>query len=612
MHCEPTPTPKDIDIEALRERYRHERDKRLRPEGSKQYVEAVDEFAQFWETDPHSPPMVRDPANGDVDVVVLGGGFAGLITAARLKQAGVPDVRIIEMGGEFGGVWYWNRYPGIQCDNESYCYVPLLEELDYIPSKKFADGAEIYDHCRRIGKHFGLYDGALFGTQVRALRWDDAISRWRIATNHDDDIRARFVVMASGPWNRPKLPGIPGINDFAGHSFHSSRWDYHYTGGTSADPTLDRLCDKRVAVIGTGATAIQIVPFVSRYAEHLYGFQRTPSSVDERRNTLTDPAWANSLKPGWQRGPQANFHAWAWEAFPPESGGTDLICDFWTEILRNMAAKLATWDYPELSVEQLIEIRELEDFRVMERLRRRIDSIVEDPVTAETLKPYYRFMCKRPCSNDDYLPTFNRPNVTLVDVSESKGFERLTETGIVAGGVEYDVDCVIYASGFEISTEISRRYGISTIQGRDGLSLYSHWAKGFQTLPGMTSHGFPNQFFTGFTQAGVGANNTAMYDQQGTHIAYVISEALARGAVTVEPSRDAQDDWVRITRETAPPAGDFAAECTPGYYNNKGGGAEGIRSPLGEPYGPGFYEFDALLQEWRDTGDLEGLVLDVR
>ena len=315
MHCEPTPTPKDIDAKALRERYRHERDKRLRPEGSKQYVEATDEFAQFWETDPHSPPMVRDPANDDVDVVVLGGGFAGLITAARLKQAGVSDIHIIEMGGDFGGVWYWNRYPGIQCDNESYCYVPLLEELDYIPSKKFADGAEIYDHCRRIGKHFGLYDAAFFGTQVRALRWDDAISRWRIATNHDDDIRARFVVMASGPWNRPKLPGIPGINDFAGHSFHSSRWDYHYTGGTPADPTLDRLCDKRVAVIGTGATAIQIVPFIGRYAEHLYVFQRTASSVDERGNTPTDPVWANSLKPGWQKERQANFHAWAWRRF---------------------------------------------------------------------------------------------------------------------------------------------------------------------------------------------------------------------------------------------------------------------------------------------------------
>ncbi|MET0704572.1 MAG: NAD(P)/FAD-dependent oxidoreductase [Mycobacterium sp.] len=599
----------DIDIEELRKKYRAERDKRLRPEGSRQYVEATDEFAEFWETDPHSPPVIREPLSDNVDVVVLGGGFAGLIAAARLRQAGVTDVRIIEMGGDFGGVWYWNRYPGIQCDNESYCYVPLLEELDYIPSKKFADGAEIYEHCQRIGRHFGLYPGALFGTQVRALRWDQQIARWRISTNHGDDIRARFVVMASGPWNRPKLPGIPGIKTFSGHSFHSSRWDYTFTGGTPTAPKLDKLSDKRVAVIGTGATGIQIVPYLGRHAQHLYVFQRTPSSVDERGNTLTDPDWVKTLTPGWQKERQANFHAWAWEPFPPLSGGPDLICDFWTEIGRNMAAKLAAWDDPALSIEQLIEIREHEDYRVMERLRRRIDQIVMDPATAEALKPYYRFMCKRPCSNDDYLPTFNRPNVTLVDVSSSRGVERLTERGVVAGGVEYDVDCIIYASGFEISTEISRRYGISAIEGRGGVSLYDHWGKGFQTLHGMTSRGFPNQFFTGFTQAGVGANNTAMYDQQGTHIAYIISEALARGAVTVEPSQDAQDDWVQTIRETASAAGDFAEQCTPGYYNNEGGGDGGIRSPLGEPYGPGFYAFDDLLKDWRSDGSMQGLVL---
>src|SRR6202042_2699254 len=278
-------------------------------------------------------------------------------------------------------------------------------------------------------------------------------------------------------------------------------------------------------------------------------FQRTPSSVDLRGNEPTDPQWAASLQPGWQEKRKRNFHRWS----PLGEGAVfdepDMVCDFWTELGRNLTARIAAADDPTaLSIEQIMTFREEEDYKVMERLRRRVEALVDDPEAAEALKPYYRFMCKRPCSNDEYLPTFNRPNVTLVDVSESKGFERLTETGIVAGGVEYDVDCVIYASGFEISTEISRRYGISTIQGRDGLSLYSHWAKGFQTLPGMTSHGFPNQFFTGFTQAGVGANNTAMYDQQGTHIAYVISEALARGAVTVEPSRDAQDDWVRITR----------------------------------------------------------------
>jgi cyclohexanone monooxygenase len=610
MTCEETQTPVDLDIPALREKYRVERDKRLRTEGSKQYVETSDSFAEFWETDPHTPPVERAPIVEDVDVVVLGGGFAGLIAAARLKQAGVRSLRVVEMGGDFGGVWYWNRYPGIQCDNDSYCYIPLLEELGYVPTKKFADGAEIFAHCQRIATHFGLYDGALFGTMARTLRWDDTIQRWSIRTNHADDLRARFIVMATGPWNRPKLPGIPGIKSFRGHSFHSSRWDYEYTGGSTSDPRLDKLADKRVAIIGTGATAIQAVPYLGRHAKHLYVVQRTPSSVDERGNTPTDPEWVKSLRPGWQRERQANFHSWAFEAFPPGPDSHDLICDFWTEIGRNMAAKLRALGATQPSIEQLIELREQTDYAVMERLRRRIERIVEDPKTAEALKPYYRFLCKRPCSNDDYLPTFNRPNVTLIDVSMSKGVDRLTEHGLVANGIEYEVDCIIYASGFEISTEVSRRYGIKAIEGRDGLSLYDHWANGFKTLHGMTSHGFPNQFFTGFTQAGVGANNTAMYDQQAEHIAYVIQQAMARGATTVEPTQQAQDAWVKTIRDNAIPSEQFLSECTPGYYNNEGGGGgEGIRSALGEPYGPGFYAFGRLIQEWRERGDLEGLVL---
>ncbi len=610
--CGPTDTPDDIDLVALRQKYLYERDKRLRPEGSKQYLELDGEFAEFYEVDPYTPVPVRDPVAEDVEVAVLGGGIAGLLAGAYLKKAGVDDVRVIEMGGDFGGVWYWNRFPGIQCDNDAYCYIPLLEELDYVPTKKYADGAEIFAHCRNIGKHFGLYDGAIFSTQVSEMRWEESIKRWRLSTNRGDDIRARFVVMTQGSFNRPKLPGIPGIKDFKGHQFHSARWDYEYTGGGSKGG-LHKLADKRVALVGTGATGVQLVPHLGRDAGHLYVFQRTPSSVDVRGNKPTDPKWAASLQPGWQEERKRNFHRWS-----PLGGGVvfdqaDMVCDFWTELGRNLTARIAAMEDPaSLSVEQIAAMHEEEDYKVMERLRRYVEAVVGDPDTAEALKPYYRFMCKRPCSNDEYLTTFNRPNVTLVDVSECKGVERATETGLVANGVEYEVDCIIWASGFEITTEISRRYAIDVIEGRDGLSLFDHWRDGYKSLHGITSVGFPNQFFTGFIQGGVSGNTTAMFEQQAEHIACIIAEAIARGATTVEPSREAQDDWVKTIREVSIDTTEFAVSCTPGYYNNEGGGGgEGIRSAIGEYYAPGFYEFGDLIKEWRDKGDLEGLVLGV-
>ncbi|MDX1883600.1 NAD(P)/FAD-dependent oxidoreductase [Mycolicibacterium sp. 120270] len=607
--CGPTQTPDDIDIDALREKYAQEREKRLRTDGSAQYLEVKDDYADFAEIDPHTPVTPRAPINEDIEVAVLGGGIAGLLAGAYLKKAGVDDVHVIEMGGDFGGVWYWNRFPGIQCDNDAYCYVPLLEELDFIPSKKFADGAEIFEHCKRIGKHFGLYDGAIFSTKVETVRWAEDLERWQLTTNRGDDIRARFVVMAQGSYNKPKLPGVPGIKDFRGHVFHSARWDYDYTGG-DANGGLHKLADKRVALVGTGATGVQLVPHLGRDAKHLYVFQRTPSSVDMRGNEPTDPQWVESLQPGWQEERKRNFHRWS-----PFEGvvfdAPDQVCDFWTELGRNTTARIASSPDPtSLTVEDVMAIREEEDYKVMERLRRRVAELVKDPATAEALKPYYRFMCKRPCSSDEYLATFNRPNVTLVDVAESKGIERLTENGVVANGVEYEVDCVIFASGFEISTEINRRYAIDTIEGRGGQSLFDNWRDGYKTLHGMISRGFPNQFHTGFIQGGVSANTTAMFEQQAEHIAYVISEALKRNATTVEPSSEAQQAWITTVKDVAMDTSAFDLSCTPGYYNNEGRGfGEGVRSFLGDYYMPGFYAFDDLLAEWRAKGDLDGLEL---
>lgn len=605
-NCAPTQTP-EIDHAALRARYLAERDKRLRPEGQQQYVVTEAGFTDFFEGDPYTPVTPREPITEEVDVVILGGGWAGLVAGARLIQAGVEDFRILELAGDFGGVWYWNRYPGIQCDSDAYCYLPLLEETGYIPTQKYAHGDECFEHAQRIGKHFGLYEKAIFSTMTKSLEWDETLRRWRIGTNRDDRILARFVIMAQGPFNKPKLPGIPGIDDFTGHTFHSARWDYAYTGGDMRGG-LTGLEDKKVAVIGTGASGIQIVPHLARSAEHLYVFQRTPSYINERGNVPTDPEWAKSLKPGWQLERRRNFHTAAFEAFAP--GQPDLVCDGWTEVSRNVQAYLdETNGWAEVTPEKFMEIREIQDYRAMERVRQRVDTIVEDPATAAALKPYYRFLCKRPCFNDEYLPTFNRPNVTLVDVAATKGVERITADGIIANGVEHQVDCIIFASGFEITTDLDRRFGIHPFTGRAGRSLYEHWRTGYRTLHGLTSDGFPNIFFTGFIQGGVTASTTDMFEQQATHAAYIIGEALNRDAKVVEPTVAAVDQWCATIKETAVDNSNFQRECTPGYYNNEG--EQTIRSHLGEPYWPGFYALEELLQEWRGTGRLEGLVLGV-
>ena len=615
MTCQPSacPPPEAVDIPALRERYRQERSLRLRPEGQEQYVPPADHFVRdTYDRDPHMPVTPRDSISEDLDVLVLGGGWCGVLTGYHLAKAGVTSFRNIDHAGDFGGVWYWNRYPGLSCDNDAYCYLPLLEEMGFMPSKKFADGYEIREYCQSVARKFDLYKGALFHTLISSMRWDETIQRWRVLTDRDDEIRARFVVMANGLLNIPKLPGIPGIHEFKGEMFHTARWDYAYTGGTQKEPVLDKLADKRVAIVGTGATSVQATPFLGQYAKQLYVLQRTASTVDQRRNEPTDPAWVKSLPPGWQRERQMNFHHAAMETLAP--GEPDLICDIWTELNRNLNAESEVIGWPQ-SAEEYMARREVMDYRLMERLRDRVASIVKDEEAAGILKPWYRYLCKRPASNDDYYPTFNRPNVKVIDVSKTQGVERMTAKGFIADGVEHELDCMIFASGFEVTSDLDRRWGFDVLEGRGGVSIYDHWAREFRTFQGMMTHGFPNQFFTGFIQGGVNSSTTETFSQQGKHIAWIIGEALKRGVAVVEPSLEAQNAYVDHIRATAIDISAFQRECTPSYFNNEGEevandkGEKKLRSYLGETYGPGFYAFEKLLEDWRADGGMEGLVL---
>ena len=586
-----------LDPDELRNKYRDERDKRVRADGNAQYVNMAGEFAHYIE-DPYVKRVERAPLTDHTHVVIIGGGFGGLLAGGRLRDAGVEDIRVIEKGGDFGGTWYWNRYPGAACDIESYIYLPLLEETGYMPVEKYSKAPEILAHSRRIAEHFNLYDKACLQTEITGLNWDDAANVWVIETDRGDRMTADHVVMSNGPLNRPKLPGIPGVESFKGHSFHTSRWDYDYTGGDSSGG-LTGLKGKRVGIIGTGATAVQCVPHIAEGAEQLYVFQRTPSSIDVRDNKPTDADWAASLAPGWHKDRMENFNTLVSGGFAPE----DLVMDGWTDIIRNLLFIAQQEGNKNLGPEKLAELAELADFQKMEQVRGRVDSVVQDKATADALKPWYRQFCKRPCFHDGYLPTFNRDNVTLVD-TQGRGVERITENAIIANGETYEIDCLIYATGFEVGTEYTRRAGYD-VGGRDGRKLSEHWADGYRSLHGMLVNGFPNLIVMGTTQAGFTANYPHLLDEQAKQIAYLVSEAEKRQAKVFEVSAEAEEAWVGEIVSKAMMREKFLEECTPGYYNNEGKLSKMARQNTS--YGAGSNAYFAILDGWRNTGAMEGL-----
>jgi len=580
------------DLETARARYREERDKRLRADGNDQYVRMQGPHARFLR-DPFTTPLQRAPLHDDVEALVIGGGFSGLLAAARLIEVGIKSLRIVERGGDFGGTWYWNRYPGAQCDVESYIYMPLLEELGYVPRTKYSNAPEIFAHCQAIGRHYGLYDRTSFQTQVTELRWDDEASYWQVATDRGDLLRARFVCLADGPLSQPKLPGISGIETFKGAMFHTSRWDYDYTGG-DVNGGLDKLGDKRVGVIGTGATAIQCVPYLAEAAGRLLVFQRTPSAVFARDNRPTDSGWAAAQPPGWQWARMVNY--------TDVTTGVDLSTDLVEDALTALARRFANPPSDKVIGEAIEAI----DLEIMDELRARVAGIVSDPVTAHALKPWYRTSCKRPCFNDEYLQAFNRPNVDLVD-TDGRGVAEITPTGVIAGGRHHALDCLIFATGFEVGTSYPRRSGFEVF-GRSGAALTQHWANGPRSLHGLQTHGFPNCFFLGMTQGAYTGNFSHMLYEQSAHIAHVVGEVRKRGKLAVEVTRTAEDEWVDLVNGLGGPS-TVLSDCTPGYYNSEGRIDEVSRGRTAGFYAGAPRAFFRILAEWRERGDLKGLRL---
>ena len=608
---------RSLDKEGIRRRYDAERDKRLRPDGADQYRRLGGDALR----DPYLAVEPREPRTDHVTFTFVGGGFAGLVTGARVREAGIDQIRIIDKAGDVGGTWYWNRYPGAQCDTTSYVYLPLLEETGYMPTEKYAHAPEILEHCRRIARHYDLYGDALFHTEVTSLIWDDDMSVWTVETDRGDRFTSQFVATGTGPLHVPKVPDIEGIDDFTGHSFHTSRWDYDYTGGGPDGSPMERLADKRVAIIGTGATSVQCIPHLARDAGELFVFQRTPSSVDVRGNGPTDPEWFASIaQPGWQQRWLENFTANTMGGFGA-GADEDLVNDGWTDISRRVRAKLIELmeSGDQFSPDAMVEAFEEADLEKMDEIRARIDDVIDDAATAEDLKAWYGQLCKRPTFHDDYLPAFNRPTVHLVD-TDGAGVESITEGGVVVGGHEYEVDCIVWATGFEVGTDHASRAGFDPV-GRDGVTLSDHWADGMRTLHGIHVHNFPNLFIVQLTQ---GSNHIANVPhnmtESGTTIAAVVGRAVEAGHRTVEVTAEAENAWIErllgggtALRDLARGGGGRglqipgSLDCTPGYYNNEGAPPTASQrfNFLGFPGGP--LAFFSYIDKWRTSGDFDGL-----
>ena len=577
----------------VRQRYQDERAKRLRSDGLSQYHQLTEEYEEY-DHDPWvEPGFTREPVVEDLDVLIVGAGFAGMLISVGLREKGLTNFKVVDKAGDFGGTWYWNRYPGCMCDVESLIYLPLLEETGYCPTMRYAPAQEIFEHCQRIGRQYDLYPHALFQTEIDTAEWDDEAARWRVVTTRGDHLAARFLITAGGILHKAKLPAIEGINDFAGRAFHTARWDYSFTGGSPTEP-MDQLADKVVGVVGTGATAIQVVPQLAKAAKEVYVFQRTPTPVGERNNSAVDPDWFKAQKPGWQAERMSNFT----EAVTGGHPQVNLVGDGATRLLWDDTQQQA--DTPERAA----ELEQL-DFEVMQSLRDRVDAIVEDPETAEKLKPWYGKHCKRLCYHDEYLQSFNLPNVHLVD-TDGQGLRKVTAEGPVVDGKTYELDMLVYASGFEVTTGLVSRLGFDPV-GRDGVHLSERWHDGAHTLHGIFTNGFPNLLVCHFIQAGFGLNFHHYLKELTNHLVWLVDTALEEDITTIEATVEAEDQWLNLLWEAGKGFGRYAAACTPSFHNSE---AERTMASARNVVIPGnLMNYVGHLERWREAGDRPGTVV---
>ena len=531
-------------------------------QGAADYMAMEGEFSKYLEDVYSAPPIEREALSDNCEILVVGAGFAGLILWYKLQAAGFTDVRFCERGGDVGGTWYWNRYPGIACDVESYSYLPLLEEMGYFPTMKFASGFEILEYCQKMAEKYGFYDRCLFHTTVGETTWNDDTGRWTVTTDRGDKMKARYVILANGILTTPRLARINGMETYQGDAFHTSRWDYNVD-----------LKDKRVGIIGTGATAVQAVPELAKIVKELYVFQRTPSSIDVRdqRATTEEEIEVWKTEPGWARARRERL-ATISSGRTALKGNDDFlsgkIADFKE---RKKHTTVLTPD--ELMAKQLDT-----NFRIMEQIRARVDETVKDPKTAASLKPYYTYGCKRPAFHDEFLTTFNLPHVTLVDTAPI-GVTEINTKGVVHEGTEYPVDVLIYATGFQWMATAT----FEMIIGQGGQTLREKWqAGGTKTFLGLHSQGFPNLLIMSGPQGGGGQFNfTRGIEAHTDYVVWMMKTLRDKGAGIFDIKKEPENDYAEHCREadsrTRP-----LRDCV-SYYNGEGNAEPGSLAYYGGP-----------------------------
>ncbi|KAJ5757322.1 uncharacterized protein N7511_006016 [Penicillium nucicola] len=607
------PETSNLNTKDTYRRYDSEREKRLRPEGFAQYVE-LDDTADMY-------PAERIASNDNLireetfRVLIVGAGFGGLLFAVRLLQTGfcqAHQILLVDKAGGFGGTWWWNRYPGLTCDVESYIYMPLLEEMNYMPSHKYVSGNELREHAKRIADRWRLTNRGLFGTKVDRFDWSDEETQWSVQVTTKDHaaaiLKSEFVILAGGLLDSPKRPKLNGLDTYQGHVFHTSRWDYAYTGGSPENPIMSQLCDKTVGFVGTGATAVQAVPHLAQWAKKLIVFQRTPSSVDVRDNSVTDPTWWETMTqekgPKWQRERMENFNSFVSNDTMRQD--VNMVNDAWSQ----MPSFSALIGSPKsLQPDYLAWMQSL-DINRQGKIRHRVEATVTDPATSQLLKPWYPGWCKRPCFSDNFLQAFNKPNVKLID-TEGKGVQTVSDRGIVVDGRVINLDAIIFGTGYSLGSNTACEH--VPIIGRDQKTLkQKREEEGMASLHGIMSSGFPNLFFPGPYQAGASPNQVYVLDQLAIQVAYIIS-AAGRGSkiqrFMVVPSSAAEEGWTKEVLLRAR-ALEGVANCTPGYWNREGARLdekETFKAARFCIWGQGIKDYVDHLEHWRRDDRLDGL-----